>query len=306
MKRKLFISHASEDKEKFVRPLAEALLIDFDVWYDDYKLRVGVSLLEEINKGLAECDYGVVVLSKHFFAKNWPQQELNGLFSLEEKNKKVILPVWYNIQKDEVAQYSPIMADRLATKSSDGIGTVVSELKRSVAYFERGKSVQMPREGFEKLRSVLQRKAEAERSNKIISSVYGVKIAFETAKQTQELLASKVKSLPDDGSKKIKLIGPKVENVLCYVTVAHHNIHLFAQYENLCGNDASNARLYISLKEINKYKGRDKTIGYQEYVLFVNQNNELLWKIENNNETYTPEDLVDIWLLRFSEAIDRD
>ena len=30
MKKKLFISHASEDKDELVRPLAEALRVDFD------------------------------------------------------------------------------------------------------------------------------------------------------------------------------------------------------------------------------------------------------------------------------------
>jgi hypothetical protein len=34
----LFLSHASEDLEYFVRPLAEALKSDFKVWYSEYEL----------------------------------------------------------------------------------------------------------------------------------------------------------------------------------------------------------------------------------------------------------------------------
>jgi len=66
---RLFISHASEDKKDFVEPLAEALRQVYDVWYDKYVLRLGDSLLRKINEGLASCDFGVVVLSPHFFAK---------------------------------------------------------------------------------------------------------------------------------------------------------------------------------------------------------------------------------------------
>jgi hypothetical protein len=66
---RLFISHASEDKD-FVRPLAEALRPDFEVWYDEYKLTLGDSLLAKIDEGLASCDYGVVVLSPSFLRSN--------------------------------------------------------------------------------------------------------------------------------------------------------------------------------------------------------------------------------------------
>ena len=40
---KIFISHASEDKDDFVRPLAEQLdsLDDYEVWYDEYELTWG-------------------------------------------------------------------------------------------------------------------------------------------------------------------------------------------------------------------------------------------------------------------------
>jgi hypothetical protein len=66
---KLFISHASEDKTDFVRPLAEALKSHFAIWYDEHELTLGDSLLKKINAGLAACDYGVVVLSPAFFQK---------------------------------------------------------------------------------------------------------------------------------------------------------------------------------------------------------------------------------------------
>lgn len=125
---KLFLSHASEDKDDFVRQLAEALRKKFEVWYDEYTIRIGDSLLQKISEGLIACDYGVVVLSKHFFSKKWPKEELEGLFALEDESKKVILPIWKDVTKAEVLAYSPILASRFAAKSSAGIDAVVDQI----------------------------------------------------------------------------------------------------------------------------------------------------------------------------------
>lgn len=110
-----FISHASEDKEDFVRPLAQALdEMGFDIWYDEFELKVGDSLRQSIDRGLVNSSYGIVILSKAFFEKNWPQYELNGLTAREIEGKKVILPIWYNIDKQDVLKYSPTLADKVA------------------------------------------------------------------------------------------------------------------------------------------------------------------------------------------------
>jgi len=110
-----FISHAFEDKDDFVRPLAERLKnIGFKIWYDEAELKVGDSLRKSIDRGLAISEYGIVVLSESFFEKNWPQYELNALAAKEIEGKKVILPIWYNITKQDVLTYSPILADKVA------------------------------------------------------------------------------------------------------------------------------------------------------------------------------------------------
>lgn len=66
----VFISHASEDKDEFVRPLATELKrLGLDVWYDESALKLGDSLREKIDQGLSAADYGVVVISKSFVSK---------------------------------------------------------------------------------------------------------------------------------------------------------------------------------------------------------------------------------------------
>jgi hypothetical protein len=68
----VFISHASEDKESLVRPLADFLSnLDVRVWYDEMTLKVGDSLGRSIDEGLARSNFGIVVLSKAFLVKGY-------------------------------------------------------------------------------------------------------------------------------------------------------------------------------------------------------------------------------------------
>ncbi len=114
-----FISHTSEDKDEIVRPLAEALTeLGLRIWYDEFELKVGDSLRQSIDKGLINSRYGIVVLSKAFFAKNWPQYELNGLTAREIEGRKVILPIWHKVDKEDILSYSPPLADKVALKTA--------------------------------------------------------------------------------------------------------------------------------------------------------------------------------------------
>ena len=54
-----FISHASEDKYDFVRPLAEGLRDrGLTVWFDEFELKVGDSLRSSIDRGLRQSRFG--------------------------------------------------------------------------------------------------------------------------------------------------------------------------------------------------------------------------------------------------------
>ena len=123
-----FICHASEDKQAFTDDLAQALMEHVSVWYDEFAMRIGDSLRQKIDEGLAQSRFGVVVLSPNFFNKKWPRDELDGLTARESNGQKVILPVWLDIDFDGVCQYSPTLAGRLAARASDGVDTVVRRL----------------------------------------------------------------------------------------------------------------------------------------------------------------------------------
>ena len=129
-----FISHASEDKEDFVGYLAKKLNDHgLRIWYDDFELKVGDSLRRSIDKGLRNSRYGIVILSTSFFKKNWPQYELDGLVTREMNGVKVILPIWHKVSKNEVMEYSPSLADKVALNTSiQSLDEIVTELKEFI------------------------------------------------------------------------------------------------------------------------------------------------------------------------------
>ncbi|MGO2393285.1 MAG: toll/interleukin-1 receptor domain-containing protein [Halomonas sp.] len=126
----LFISHASEDKEEFVRPLAETLEnIGVKVWYDEFTLKVGDSLRKSIDQGLVNSRFGTVILSSAFCSKNWTQYELDSMVAREMNGHKMILPIWHKITKSEVINFSPALADKVALNTSlQSIEEIAGEL----------------------------------------------------------------------------------------------------------------------------------------------------------------------------------
>ena len=117
----VFISHASEDKEVFVRPLAQALqALGISVWYDEFSLRLGESLSRSIDKGIAKSRYGLVVISPSFIEKAWPEYELRGLITREIEGRSVIIPIWHGVDRKEVVEFSPSLADKVAVRTVDG------------------------------------------------------------------------------------------------------------------------------------------------------------------------------------------
>lgn len=129
----VFICHASEDKDDFVRPLAKALQSHhIEVWYDEFSLSVGDSLRQAIDQGLATTRFGIVVLSPNFFLKGWANHELNGLVSRHIAERNLILPIWHNVGHDDVLKFSPPIADMVAISSASGMEAVVGELLKKI------------------------------------------------------------------------------------------------------------------------------------------------------------------------------
>lgn len=132
----VFISHASEDKDEVVRPLAKALQNEgLSVWYDEFELKIGDSLRRKIDKGVATSKFGLIVLSEMFFKKGWTNYELDGLVTRQNTGEQILLPIWHNVTKKQVIDFSPSLADKVArttaTHTVEEIATEIAELIKS-------------------------------------------------------------------------------------------------------------------------------------------------------------------------------
>lgn len=132
----VFISHASEDKDILVRLLAKQLseVYKVKVWYDEFTLEYGDSLLDSIEMGLQYSNYGLVIFSESFFDKVWTDHEYKSLKTKEMLlNKKIIIPIWYNITREKVASYSLILADKYAiTLIKDINNNIIDDLAMKI------------------------------------------------------------------------------------------------------------------------------------------------------------------------------
>lgn len=127
----VFISHASEDKDEIVRPLADALVKEgLNVWYDEFTLRIGDSLRQKIDQGLANSKVGLVVLSSNFISKGWTNYELDGIVTRTVSGEQILLPIWHNITKQQVVDFSPSLADKVARSTATH---TVEEIAKEIA-----------------------------------------------------------------------------------------------------------------------------------------------------------------------------
>jgi hypothetical protein len=136
----VFLSHATEDKEAVVLPLAHALLrAGVRIWLDKFEIRLGDSLRAKIDEGLALSRFGVVVLSDDFFRKLWSGRELDGLFA-----RDVVLPIWHGLDQKAVARYSPMLAAKAAASTADGIEGVARQIIDRIYLAEESDDTAVP------------------------------------------------------------------------------------------------------------------------------------------------------------------
>lgn len=129
----VFISHASEDKEEVVRPLCKLLEArGLSVWLDEMQIELGDSLRKKLDEALMNSNFGVIILSPDFFKKDWTLRELGALQSKEFGSTKVILPIWHQISSSDIVKYSPMLADRIAAFTSEGLDKVAEKIIKVV------------------------------------------------------------------------------------------------------------------------------------------------------------------------------
>lgn len=132
----IFIFHASEDKDGVVRPLFDALSREgLGTWCDEFTLYIGDSFRQKLDEGLMKSRVGLVVLSPSLFGKRWADYELDEIVKRVVMGEQVFLPIWHNITKQQVVDFSPSLADKVARSTATH---TVEEIAKEIAKLLRG------------------------------------------------------------------------------------------------------------------------------------------------------------------------
>lgn len=129
----VFVSHAHEDKEQIARPIAHLLAdMGFRVWFDEWELEVGDSITQKISDGLKYSHFGLVILSKKFFEKKWPRDELSSILNLEIGSSLRVLPIFHQVTIDELRCLEPLLVDRFGLSSEVGLRELAAKVAQKL------------------------------------------------------------------------------------------------------------------------------------------------------------------------------
>ena len=130
MNPKVFISHASEDKQRFVLNFARKLYEKgVEAWVDEWEMLPGDSLVDRIwDEGIGQAQAMIVVLSEYSVNKPWVKAELNtGVVRRIQGHSRLIPIIIGNIDDSQMPEslrdtlwiritvdpYRPAQLDRL-------------------------------------------------------------------------------------------------------------------------------------------------------------------------------------------------
>jgi hypothetical protein len=123
----LFLSHAGDDKVRYIQPLAESLVAKkITFWLDALEISWGDNVLLRINEGLRRSRYLLLCLSRSFLNRPWPESEMASALAIQNATgQKRVLPLILN-SKDLVLNQYPILA-ALAYKEYKGSPDAIAD-----------------------------------------------------------------------------------------------------------------------------------------------------------------------------------
>jgi len=127
----LFLSHASEDKEAHVLPLARALdNFAITYWLDTVEIGWGDSIVAKLNEGLTASRYVLVFLTENFLRKGWTKRELDAAFAVEVASERIVLLPVLAAPQETVFQVYPLLRPKKYLRVDLGSDRIAAEVSR--------------------------------------------------------------------------------------------------------------------------------------------------------------------------------
>lgn len=109
----VFISHAYLDKAENVdKPKESIIKLGVKIFYDSSELSLGDKWKEKILDAIKKSRFAIFDISKNFFNREWTEKQLRLFSEIQSvKNRKIILPILYDVTKSEVEERYPNLVD---------------------------------------------------------------------------------------------------------------------------------------------------------------------------------------------------
>jgi hypothetical protein len=125
--RDIFLCHAWDDRKSSAKDLYDSLISkNVSVWFSEKDVPLGTSLLREIDKGLAKCKIGIVLVTPNFLERienaGIADKELSALLATDQ-----LVPIVHGTTYEELRDVSPLLASRSGLDSSEETLELISD-----------------------------------------------------------------------------------------------------------------------------------------------------------------------------------
>ena len=123
-----FICHACEDKTAARELALDMKRLGADVWFDEWEIRVGDSIVQKVDQALGAVSHLIVLLSEKSISKPWVKKELSSALIRQLSQKSIaVLPV----RLDDCA-IPPILSDIRYADARAGMEQAVVEIEQAL------------------------------------------------------------------------------------------------------------------------------------------------------------------------------
>jgi TIR domain-containing protein len=132
-RRDVFLCHAGEDKDEFVRPLAEHLRINaITYWLDEAEIRWGDSITRKVNEGLSKSRFFIPFFTPAFYQRNFPETELYSAIDREIGEGATLILAILAIDPLLFKQRYPLLSSKRFMEWKSGASVITAELLKNL------------------------------------------------------------------------------------------------------------------------------------------------------------------------------
>jgi hypothetical protein len=127
---RVFISHSKKDRDLAIRIATDLKNNKIAVWFDEWEIFVGDSIVRKLQDGLNSCDFLSIIFTKDSINSNWVEREWQSILYKETIDKNVIImPI-----KGDNCELPLILRDKLFADFSKDYKTAINKLIDSINY----------------------------------------------------------------------------------------------------------------------------------------------------------------------------